>query len=128
MIKILMLMALAIGGGRERGTETVNGWLSAYDETPTVATIEYRQEAGEIPEDLSGYDGVIAVLNCDYIGKEAVLYSGEHRLDVIVFDCAGKSDGGYKWMIDNNIVAEVGYGIRVQYPDIVGSKATIRIK
>lgn len=103
----------------------VSGYLSAYDKNPTVYTIKYRQEIGDIPYDLSEYDGVITVLDCGRIGQEAVLAIGEKTLDVIVFDCAGQSDGGYAWMVENNIVAEVGWGIWQKYPDIVGKRATV---
>lgn len=103
----------------------VDGYLSAYDKNPTVYTIQYRQEVGDIPRDLSKYDGVIAVLDCGKIGQEAVLAIGEKTLSVIVFDCAGQSDGGHAWMVENNIVAEVGWGIWQAHPHIVGKRATI---
>jgi len=103
----------------------VSGYLSAYDKNPTVYTIEYRQSTGEIPHDLSGYDGVITVLDCGRIGQEAILAIGEKTIKTIVFDCAGQSDGGYAWMVENNIVAEVGWGIAQKHPEIVHKKATV---
>lgn len=101
------------------------GFLSAYDETPTVATIEYDQENGFIPYDLSKYDGVVAVIDCFRVGQDAILTVGSEEFYVLVFDCAGKGDGGWNWMIRNAYLAEVGYYMRIKYPHIVGQYATI---
>lgn len=105
----------------------ISGYLSAYDKTPTDATIAYRQKMGEIPHDLSGYDGVIAVRNCQHIGKRAKVTTDHGVLNMLVFDCAGKSDGGDKWMDDNNIVGEIGYYARMKYPEIVHQWADMAI-
>lgn len=102
------------------------GWLSAYGQQPTDATIAYRQEIGDIPNNLSMYDGVIAVLDCGRIGEEALLRAEGVSLRVMVFDCAGDSDGGYEWMIENNIAAEVGYYLWQEHPHIVGSRGAVK--
>ena len=101
------------------------GFLSAYDERPTVATIKYGQEHGYIPQDISKYDGVVAVLDCWRAGQDAILTVGDEQFYVLVFDCAGKGDGGWNWMIRNSYLAEVGYYMRIKYPHIVGKYATI---
>lgn len=101
------------------------GFLSAYDENPTVGTIEYHQENGTIPHDLSKYDGLVAVIDCWRVGQDAILTVGDESFYVLVFDCAGKGDGGWDWMIRHSYLAEVDYYMRTKYPHIVGKYATI---
>lgn len=116
MIKFLIL-TLAI-------LSTPNtGFLSAYAELPTVATVEYRQEIGDLPHDISKYDVLIAVADCGLIGKEGVLHTIVGSLKAIVFDCAG-NDGTPSWMEENNIVAEIDYWTWQKYPELVGTPAT----
>jgi hypothetical protein len=101
------------------------GFLSAYDENPTVGTIEYGQKNGMIPRDLSKYDGLVAVIDCWRVGHDAILTVGDEQFYVLVFDCAGKGDGGWDWMIRYSYLAEVDYYMRTKYPHIVGKYATI---
>ena len=86
----------------------MDGYLSQYAQAPTDATIAYRQESGDIPQDLSPYAGVIAVENCAYVGHDAYLYVGDSWYRVLVFDCLGR-DVQPNWMQENNIIAEMGY-------------------
>lgn len=65
----------------------ISGWLSQYGQQPTDATITYRQERGEIPIDLSGYAGVIALEHCQHVGHEATLTVDGEAYRVMVFDC-----------------------------------------
>jgi hypothetical protein len=102
------------------------GWLSAYNQNPTVATVKYRQGTGEIPADLSPYDGVIAVLDCGLVGEDAYLHTKGGTFYVMIFDCAG-NDGGYSWMIENSVVAEVDYFMWEEHPRIVGSWAQLEL-
>jgi hypothetical protein len=85
-----------------------DGWLSQYDQGPTDATIAYRQKLGDIPADLSPYDGVIAVEDCGQIGKDAYLFVSGRWHRVMVFDCPGHA-WTRDWMRDNNLIAEMGY-------------------
>ncbi len=101
------------------------GYLSAYGQQPTDGTIAYYQELGMIPQDLSDYDGVVAVFDCWRIGDTAVLTVGDEVFNVIVFDCAGVADGGQDWMINGGYLAEIGYYMWEKYPHIVGKYATI---
>ena len=95
----------------------MDGWLSQYAQGPTDGTIAYRQEVGQIPEDLSGYAGVIAVEDCSHVGKDAYLYIDKwHR--VMVFDCLGRNVET-NWMEENSIVAEMGYYLTKDL-DLVG--------
>lgn len=101
------------------------GYLSAYDQVPTDATIAYHQELGNLPEDLSGYDVYLAVLECDNHGRTGTLVAEGLALKFIVFDCAGIEDGGYSWMVRHNIVAEIDYYARMLWPQLVSAEATL---
>lgn len=108
-------------------TVPYTGYLSAYDQTPTDATIDYRINSGEIDNNLDKYDGVIAVLDCNHVGKDALLVVNDNHFLVKIFDCAGIEDGGASWMIDNNIVGEIGFYLRDTHPEIVHQYATLII-
>ena len=88
----------------------LDGYLSQYDQNPTDATIAYRQELGQIPQDLSEYAGMIAVEDCRHVGKDAYLYVYGHDawFRTIVADCLGR-DVTPNWMQANNVIAEMGY-------------------
>ena len=103
-----------------------SGYLSAYAELPTVATLAYRQEVGDIPQDISQYDALIAVADCSLIGREALLYTEIGTMTAIIYDCAG-NDGTPTWMAENRIVAEVDYWTWQRHPEIVGGAAILSV-
>ena len=96
------------------------GFISAYAQGPTDATLQYR---GMWPADPK-LDGYIAVADCGRIGQYAKLGTAAGVLNVRVFDCGG-DDGGHSWMIENNIVVEVDWYLWERYPEIVGGKAKL---
>jgi hypothetical protein len=97
----------------------------------------YRQRTGEIPQDVSAYDGFIAVLECDDIGKEYWLrpVGSEAWTWVLAVDCASKSDrqsdvddrSGYEWMIDGALCCEIGHPLAVEW-DTVGRMIEVEMK
>jgi hypothetical protein len=111
------------------------GWLSAYGQLPTDATLEYGQEVLGLPEDVSRYDGVIAVLECSDVGKDATLLVNDVSYTMLAFDCAYPHDhgpkhlaGGRRYMLENQIVGEVGWYFWQKYPDLIGdTEATLII-
>jgi hypothetical protein len=103
---------------------THTGYLSAYGRLPTDATIDYRQSVGDIPQDLSGYDVLIAVSDCRLIGKTGVLYTAVGALRALVIDCAG-NDGTPAWMFENSIIAEIDWYSWQRWPGLVGSEAVL---
>jgi hypothetical protein len=121
MIAILEILLAFIAALNSANT----GYLSAYAQFPTDATIEYRQELGQIPHDLSEFDAYIAVLDCSQIGETGNLYTDVGTLYVLVFDCAGIEDGGADWMIDNNYIAELDWYTWQEYPEIIGTNAIL---
>lgn len=100
--------------------DMITGWLSQIAEVPTNATVAQQQEWGRLPEDMSMYDGVIAVADCDRIGHEAWLrisYDGVYESDwlrTIVHDCSGHQSTT-SWMARDNIIAEVGHGLALEH-------------
>lgn len=102
-----------------------SGYLSAHAQLPTDATLEYRQELGQIPTDLSQFDVYIAVLDCTKIGDTGKLYTDVGILDVLVFDCAGIEDGGANWMVRNNYIAELDYYTWERHPELIGTEAIL---
>lgn len=105
--------------------KSISGYLSAYGKEPTDATLINRQEWGQIPHDLSGFDSYIAVLDCTKIGATGKLHTNAGTLSVLVFDCAGTEDGGADWMVRNNYVAELDYYTWERYPELIGTAAIL---
>lgn len=99
---------------------------------PTIAQTDYQQAMGNLPEDLSGYDTVIAVDHCGLIGKEAVVHTESGDYTAIVFDCAG--GGSAPFFSDGNdtstpwlMAGEVGYDFWMDHPDLIGTEVTIEV-
>lgn len=101
------------------------GYLSGYAMWPTIRTIEIRQEWGQLPQDVSGYDVFLAVPNCDLIGHEAELIVNGDVYTGLVFDCAGEDS--HSWMIDNMIAAEVDYYFWMKHPEYIGTNTQVQI-
>jgi hypothetical protein len=112
------------------------GWLSAYGQMPTDATLEYGQTVLGLPHDISPYDGLIAVLDCGDVGKTARLKTSLGTFKMLIFDCAYPHDtgpehlaGGARWMLENQYVGEVGFYFWSQYPELIGVEwVTLEIK
>ena len=109
------------------------GILSAYALWPTLGTIAYRQDLGQIPQDLSMYDALVAVDDCGLIGHEATLYAGDREFSALVFDCAGSDSTDY--LSDGNdlttpfkISAEVDYHFWKAHHDIVQTLVTVEVE
>lgn len=121
----MLLLAALLGSPMKQQEKTnqviLTGYVSAYDERPTIDTALYRYSIGDIPERKKFY---VATLSCDYVGKRATFETDHLSIPVVIFDCAG-DDGGFNWMQQNNIVVEVGYYLRQAHPEIVGGSATL---
>lgn len=110
------------------------GLASQYAPGVMQEVINNRQRMNQIPENLTAYDGFIAVRDCKDIGKEYYLYyPGKNIIEkFLAVDCASKSDrqsstdarSGYKWMLDGNILVEVDYETAERW-GIVGRIARI---
>ena len=82
------------------------GWASQYAPGTMERVVLYRQRLGQLPEDLSRYDGGVAVLECARIGQDVWLNFGEGWGRYLAADCASKSDArvsdglsGWEWMV-----------------------------
>lgn len=105
------------------------GWCSQYGPGVMERVIETRQSWGQLPDDLTGYDGAIAVADCSEIGATWLIrpvWTCEWERFVVA-DCASRSDrqsetdarSGYEWMVGQGIVAEVDYQTALRW-DVIG--------
>lgn len=106
------------------------GMLSAYAMWPTIGTVEYRQELGQLPQgDLYSQYTLVAVNDCGLIGEVGRLtVDGQvQEKPAIVFDCKGET--AHQWMSASNkdtpykVAAEVDYFTWIKNPEWVGSGA-----
>lgn len=102
------------------------GYLSAYGQMPTDATLAHRIETGQIAADAE-YDILVAVYDCRLIGRRAELHTVIGSFDALVFDCANDADGGQAWMKSGQYVAEIDWYAWQTWPALVGSWATLEI-
>ncbi|NIV92386.1 hypothetical protein GWN42_06175 [candidate division KSB1 bacterium] len=108
------------------------GILSAYALWPTVGTIEYRQDHGQIPQEIGHFDAFVAVDDCSLIGSEAKLITEKGEFRAMVFDCAG-GDGAHYFSDGNDmttpykLAGDVDYHFWQNHPELVGSLVTIEV-
>lgn len=104
------------------------GFASQYAVNVMEGTIRLRQGWGELPQDLSLYNGFVAVRNCTDIGKAYLIRRvGTEEWELfLAVDCASKTDrqsdtdprSGWEWMRDGNLLCEVGHQTAVRW-DVV---------
>lgn len=123
-ILILSLLALLTLGAAPEPV-TFDGYLSAYGRRPTEGTLAYRQEHGQIPDDVSDVDVFVAVPDCGLIGRRGELHIDGQVYRAMVFDCAGR--GSHEWMLRNAIAAEVDYYFWRANPQYVGTMEPVRV-
>jgi hypothetical protein len=103
---LILMMTTAVSASPSTNTQSNSGWLSAYDEEPTIDTYIYRLAIGDIE---LGHDVYLATADCSRIGEVGVITIGDNEpLNYQVFDCLG-ADAGYDWMARQNIIAEVDF-------------------
>lgn len=106
----------------------LTGTASQYAPGVMNEVIINRQNMQQIPEDVSMYDGYIAVQEADDIGK--IFYLRPLGYDewesFLAVDCAGIADGGKSWMLRNNILVEVDY-LTAERWDCVGRGKVIHM-
>lgn len=125
MYRLLILLFLLFTNSEEAKI----GWTSRYDPNPMNATIELRQEWGQLPQNLEMYDGFVAVADCDRIGEETYLkpINATQFERFLVVDCAG-SQQAYNWMVENNIIVEVDYTTAERWGCLVKSVEIVEIR
>lgn len=131
-IAIAFLLALSFSP-----CHVVKGRASQYAKGVFPRTIALRQGWGELPEDLSMYDGFIAVRESADIGRSYYIRPiGAKEWDyVLAGDCASKSDrqsetdarSGHAWMISEGIIAEIDYKTAVRW-NTVGRMIDVEMK
>lgn len=90
------------------------GIASQYAPGVMDKTIAIRQIPGKtaytVPQDLSKYDGFVAMESCSELGNEYYVKPAESTTWelFLVVDCSGHSSTS-EWMKRNNIIVEVDY-------------------
>ena len=93
----------------------LTGVASQYAPGKMQSVINVRQTRSTSytpPQDLSKYDGFIAMESCSELGKEYYIKPNDPQYDFelfLVVDCSGHSETT-QWMLHNNIIAEIDYG------------------
>lgn len=103
----------------------LTGRASQYSPGVMQRVVAYRQSIGQLPEDVSMYDGFIAVRECGDIGNAYLIRptGTEDWSLVLAADCASKNDSqsesdprsGYQWMVDGNFHAEIGHEMALRW-------------
>ena len=103
-----------------------SGIASQYAPNVMERVVANRQSWGQLPTDLSGVDGCIAVLSCDDVGQTwFVRPDGGKWGQFLVADCAGDTET-IEWMQMNNILVEVDYDTAVRW-DTVGKGIKVQV-
>lgn len=90
----------------------LTGWLSGFAWEPHKYTMEYRLLQNHVQW---GADAYIATGSCEYVGWTGVMCYRDLDLclDVQVFDCSGKWDGG---VVDGkSVLSEAGYAAELDW-------------
>lgn len=98
--------------------EVIVGWASQYAENVFPRVVQLRQKWGQLPGDLSVYDGFVATRSCGEIGSVVWLRPLGTQVweTFLVADCASRSDSrwqdglsGYEWMLAHGVTVEVDH-------------------
>ena len=104
--------------------EVIVGWASQYAKGVFPRVIQLRQKWGQLPKDLSVYDGFVATRHCGKIGNVVWLRPlGSQAWEIfLIADCASRSDSrwqdglsGYEWMLLEGILVELDYETAVRW-------------
>ncbi len=115
-------------------SKAVVGWASQYAKGVFPRVVQLRQRWGQLPKDLSIYDGFVATSQCSEIGDVVWLrpLGSKGWETFLVADCASRTDSrwqdglsGHEWMTAYGILVEIdfrtaakwetlGRGIRVE--------------
>jgi hypothetical protein len=104
------------------------GRASQYAEGIFQRVVGLRQDWGQLPEDVSMYDGFIAARECSDIGKAYYVRPvGAKEWDhVLAADCASPNDrqsevdlrSGKEWMETEGILCEVSANLAVKWKTV----------
>lgn len=124
-VALMMLSAVAPTAG-------VTGYASRYDPDVFEAVVDYRDINGwwrnAPPVDRHLVAGYAATSDCGQVGRVVYMRPVGSSVweRVLVADCAGRDS--HQWMLDNNIVAELDYGLFTRWADIHGLPLAVEMK
>ena len=102
------------------------GFVSAYDEVPSTATINFHIDLGLVTlEEVEEADMVIAIYSCSKVGDYVTVKAHGQEYRALVLDCAGDKDGGQAWMLRNGYVLEMFYATWQKFPELLGTYVEI---
>lgn len=119
---------------------TFEGSLSRYNPGVMEDVLAWRHEngipAGFNPWPVGGrpYDGFIAVIGCENVGKTALLWltiDGVTLPDpkrVYIADCTSPGRPAAQWMVDHQIAAEVDYEAWNEWGIVDGRGAWVEVE
>lgn len=118
-LAILMMVLMLEGplATHPSAQQITAGLASQYAHGVMERVIVNRQRWGQLPRDLSRYDGFVAVPHARDIGREYWIRpkGGVHWERFLAVDCGGAEDGGRDWMLRNGILFEVDHTTAVRW-------------
>lgn len=139
LIAAALVMATPAEHPHERGS-TFEGSLSRYDPGVFERVLDWRHTNGipgnfdPYPIDQPPYDGFIAVIGCENVGKVATLtltidgVTLPDRKRVLVSDCTSPGRPAAEWMTEHQIAAEVDYAAWVAWGVRDGEGAWVEVE
>ena len=99
---------------------TIIGAISYYEEAPSVATLNYRCDIGDIDCDIDTMpDSFVAVADCSLIGKHGTItFEDGLTITTQVFDCSGNDgvdEDGVSFLTASGIAFEFDYASYLAY-------------
>ena len=111
----------------------LTGYASRYDPGVFEAVVAHRNEQGwwrnTPPSDWTTVAGYAATTDCDQVGKVVLMRPvGAATWErVLVGDCVGDAQT-MDWMLDNNIVAELDYGLFTRWASEYGLPLAVEMR
>ena len=95
------------------------GWASQYAPGVMDHVVKYQQRHKRVPEDVSSFDGFVAVQSCSDVGRIYLIRPlGALCWErFIAVDCSGSVETT-AWMVRNNILVEVDYETAVRWKTV----------
>ena len=110
----------------------VSGWASQYAPNVMERVVRTRQAgrtAHDLPLDLSGIDGFVAIVDCDRIGEVVQIRAEGSREweSFLVSDCSGSAKVT-DWMVRNGILVELDWPTVVRWNGQKGRGIRVEVK
>lgn len=117
MVRLAVILLAIMLEGPIISPPVTTGIASQYGRGVMQTVVAYRQRHGQIPADLTRYDGFVAVPYARDIGREYWIRPvGSDKWELfLAVDCGGVADGGQQWMLRNGILVEIDYNSAIRW-------------